>query len=199
MIVSAPARPASGTMDVDEFMAFLETRPKEERWHLIEGIAVMMASPTKAHQRIALNLRDLLMRSIAARGLDLYAYHEQAVRSPGLINFQPEPDVVVAPDNSDYERYLDNFQLVAEVLSPTNTRREIDLKLHHYREAPGNLYAVVIDSRKILVEIHARSRGWEPAILERLDEVIDMPEFGLHCLVHNLYVGTPLIPRQPTR
>jgi Uma2 family endonuclease len=198
MTVSAPARPAAGTMDVDQFMAFLETRPKEERWHLIEGIAIMMASPTKAHQRIALNLRDLLMRSIAARGLDLYVYHEQAVRSPGLINFQPEPDVVVAPDNSDYERYLENFQLVAEVLSPTNTRREIDLKLHHYREAPDNLYAVVIDSRKILVEIHAKSRGWKPTVLESADDVIDMPEFGLSCHVADLYRGTPLDPRLAT-
>jgi Uma2 family endonuclease len=56
MTVNAPARPRSGTMDIDEFMAFLETRPKEERWHLIEGIAVMMAPPSVAHQRIASNI-----------------------------------------------------------------------------------------------------------------------------------------------
>jgi hypothetical protein len=37
MAVNAPARAYSGGMDVDAFMAFLETRPKEERWHLIEG------------------------------------------------------------------------------------------------------------------------------------------------------------------
>ena len=54
MTVEAPVRPAySGTMDVDEFMAFLETRPDEEHWELIEGVAVMMAPPTYAHQRIA--------------------------------------------------------------------------------------------------------------------------------------------------
>jgi hypothetical protein len=35
MAVNAPARAYSGSMDVDEFMAFLEMRPK--RWHLIEG------------------------------------------------------------------------------------------------------------------------------------------------------------------
>ncbi len=32
MTVNAPARPLSGTMDVEEFMAFLETRPEGERW-----------------------------------------------------------------------------------------------------------------------------------------------------------------------
>jgi Uma2 family endonuclease len=52
MTVNAPARPRSGTMDIDEFMAFIAPRPKEERWHLIEGIAVTMAPPSVAHQRM---------------------------------------------------------------------------------------------------------------------------------------------------
>ena len=91
MNVSAPARPRSGTMNVDEFMSFLEARPKEERWHLIEGVAVMMAPPSLAHQRIALNLCEVLNRAFAAQGSDLYAYHEIAIRLPGIVNFQPEP------------------------------------------------------------------------------------------------------------
>ena len=43
MNVNTPAQPLSGNMDVDEFMAFMETRPKGEHWDLIEGVAVMMA------------------------------------------------------------------------------------------------------------------------------------------------------------
>jgi hypothetical protein len=35
MNMSAPAPPFSGTMDVDELMAFLETRPHGEHWELI--------------------------------------------------------------------------------------------------------------------------------------------------------------------
>ena len=71
MTVKAPAPPRSGTMDVDEFMAFLETRPKEERWHLIEGTAVVMAPPGLAHQRIALNLCEVLNREFVAQNRDL--------------------------------------------------------------------------------------------------------------------------------
>ncbi len=52
MAVNAPA-PLSGTMDVDEFMAFMETRPKGEHWDLIEGVAVMMAPASYLHQRVA--------------------------------------------------------------------------------------------------------------------------------------------------
>jgi Uma2 family endonuclease len=192
VIVNAPARPDSGTMDLDEFMGFLETRPKEERWHLIEGIAVMMAPPSLAHQWIARNLSELFNRAFEAQGRDLRAYREIAIRLPGLANFQPEPDVVVAPGTAGYELYADNFQLVAEILSPSNRRHEIDLKLRRYREAPHNLYAVVIEPREFRVEIYAKSRNWERLVLARTDDLIELPEFGLRCQVAELYRGTPL-------
>jgi Uma2 family endonuclease len=196
MTVNAPARPLSGTMDVDEFMAFLETRPDNERWDLVEGVAVMMAPPSYAHQRIASNLCTVLNNAFAAQRLDLFAYQRAGVRNPGLRNFQPEPDVVVVPGIAGYDLYSETFQLVGEVLSPTNTRQEIDLKLRRYREAPDNLYALVIEPREFLVEIHAKSRGWQPAKLTMADDAIEMPEFGLRCRVGDLYRGTPLDPRK---
>ena len=196
MTVNAPARPSSGTMDVDMFMAFLDSRPKEQRWHLIEGTAVMMAPPSLAHQRIALNLCDLLNRTFAARGRDLYAYHEIAIRLPGVVNFQPEPDVVVAPGTAGYELYAEDFRLVAEILSPSNSRTAIDLKLRRYRQAPGNHYAVIIEPREILVEVYAKTRSWEPVILRHPDNPIEMPEFDLRFAVGELYRGTPLDPQR---
>jgi Uma2 family endonuclease len=194
MTVNAPARPRSGTMDVDEFMAFLETRPEEGRWHLIEGIAVIMAPPSLAHQWIARNLSELLNHAFVAQGFNLFAYREIAIRLPGILNFQPEPDVVVAPGPAGYELYAADFRLVAEILSPSNTRAEIGLKLRRYCEAPNNLYAVMIEPREFLVEIHAKRRNWHPTILKQADEPIEMPEFGLRCSVGDLYRGTPLDP-----
>jgi Uma2 family endonuclease len=194
MNLNTPAPPLSGTMDVDEFMAFLETRPDEEHWELIEGVAVMMAPASYAHQRIVWNLCELLNSAFAAKHLDLFAYFDAGVRSPGVRNFQPQPDVVVVPGVAGYNLYSERFQLVAEVMSPTNTRREIDLKLRRYREAPDNLYAVVIEPREFLVEIHAKCNDWQPAILTKPDDPIEMPEFGLRCRVAALYRGTPLDP-----
>ena len=199
MNVKAPAQPVSGTMDVDEFMAFLGTRPDNERWDLIEGVAVMMAPPSYAHQRIASNLCAVLNAAFAAQRLDLFAYQSAGVRNPGLRNFQPEPDVVVVPGVAGYDLYAENFQLAGEVLSPTNTRDEIGLKLRRYREAPDNVYAVVIDPREILVEIYPRRLDWRLAKLTGRDDPIDMPEFGLRCRVGDLYRGTPLDPQAASR
>jgi Uma2 family endonuclease len=195
MTVNTPA-PRSGTMDVDEFMAFMETRPKGEHWDLIDGVAVMMAPASHAHQQIALNLCVLLNGAFAAQILDLRAIFNTGVRSPGARYFQPEPDVAVIPGVAGYDLYSEDFQLAAEILSPSNTRQEIDLKLHFYREAPDNLYAIVIEPRAFMVEIHARSKKWEPMVHKRPDDTIEMPEFGLRCLVSDLYLGTPLNPRR---
>jgi Uma2 family endonuclease len=195
MNVNTRAQPFSGTMDVDEFMAFLETRPKGEHWDLIEGIAVMMAPPTVVHQRIVHNLCNLLHAAFAAGRLNLFAYTGLGVRTPGVKNFQPQPDVIVLPGAARYELYSENFQLAVEVLSPSNTRTEIELKLHRYRAAPDNLYVVVADSRELLVEIYAKSREWHPLILKKIDDPIEMPELGLRCCVIDLYRGTPLDPQ----
>lgn len=195
MTVNAPAPVQPGTMDVDEFMAFLETRPDNERWDLIEGVAVMMAPPSYAHQRIASNLCSVLNNAFTIRSLDLFAYQRAGVRNPGLRNFQPEPDVVVVAGIAGYDLYSESFQLAGEVLSPTNTRTEIGLKLRRYCEAPDNLYAIVIEPREFLVEIYARRENWEATALKKADDRIEMPEFGLRCRVADLYRGTPLDPR----
>ncbi len=183
------------SMDVDEFMAFAETRPHGEDWELIEGVAVMKAPATYAHRRLAFNLCGLLNAASDARHVDLFAYVNVAVRNHGVRNFQAQPDVAVVPGLASYDLYSERFQLAAEVLSPSNTRVEIDLKLRRYREAPDNLYAVVIDPREFMVEIYSKSRKWEPVVLKRPDDAIDMPEFGLRCTVADLYRGTPLVPR----
>jgi Uma2 family endonuclease len=139
---------------------------------------------------------DMLNRAFSEQNLDLYAYHEVAVRLPGLINFQPEPDVTVGPGSSGHELFVERFLLVAEVLSPSNTRVGIDFKLRRYQEAPDKLYSVVIEPRELRVEIWAKRGGWQLASLTRPDDRIEMPEFGLTARVADLYRGTPLDPKR---
>lgn len=196
MNLNTPSASLSGTMDVDEFMAFLETRPDGEHWELIEGVAVMMAPASRVHQWIVRNLCELLNTAFAAQHLDLLAYFEIGVRSPGVRNFQPEPDVAVVPGTPNYDLYTEHFQLVAEVLSPSNTQAEIGLKLRRYCAAPQNLYAVVIEPREFHVEIYAKRNNWEPVILRSPDDAVEMPEFGLTCRVVDLYRRTPLDPQR---
>jgi len=196
MSLDAPIPPFTGSMDVDEFMAFLETRPGKEHWELIEGVAVLMTPASYAHQRITRNFCELLNSAFSEQHLDLFAYFSAGVRNPGLRNFQPEPDVVVVPGVAGKDLYSEKFQLAGEIMSPTNTRQEIDLKLRRYREGPDNLYVVVIEPSEFLVEIHARRVGWQPKVLTQPDDIVEMPEFGLRCCVVDIYRGTLLDPQR---
>lgn len=190
-------RPLSDSMDVDEFTAFLELRPGEEWWQLIDGAAVMMNPPTLVHQRIALNFSDLLNDALRNNDLAMYAYVDIGVRNPGVRDFQPGPDVAVVPGLAGYETHAERFHLVAEVISRSNTRKAIDLKLGCYREAPDNLYALVIDQRRIAVKVFARRLEWRPSTLTDAHAELELPEFGFRCSVSALYSGTPLDPARP--
>jgi hypothetical protein len=75
---------------------------------------------------------------------------------------------------------------MAEILSPSNTRQEIELKqsLCH-RDRAACVYGGNSRQKPQL----------EPVVLKRPDDAIEMPEFGLRCLVADLYRGTPLDTR----
>ena len=40
-------------LTMEQFHAFRDERPKEEKWELIDGVPMMMPPPTLVHQRIA--------------------------------------------------------------------------------------------------------------------------------------------------
>src|SRR5438128_158285 len=134
------ARDYSGNMQAGEFLRFLKSRPKEERWQLVEGVAIMMNPPRMRHQQIALNLRDLLKDALEKQGRrDLLAMTEIDVRVRAVSNFLPRPDVVVVPGIAGDEVYAERFLLVAEVLSPSNSKRLIAQKLRLYKGHPDNI------------------------------------------------------------
>ena len=189
-----PVRPAASGMDVREFLAFLEFRPQEERWQLIDGVAIMMAPPTQVHQRIALNLAIHLNSVLPEIGEDLFAYVETGVRAPGLDSFRLQPDVAVLPGAARYESYVENFRLVAEILSPSNTEKLIGLKLSLYRAAPGNDFILVLDSRRIAVDVYARSNNWGRQTITDPDAIVVLAGLNFSCRAAEIYRGTPLDP-----
>jgi Uma2 family endonuclease len=194
--MAAPARALSGDMLIREFLAFLRHRPKEEYWQLVEGVAIMMNQPRLVHQLIAMNFRDLIKEALGVQGHDLLVLTEIGVRVPGVTNFLPRPDVVVFPGVTGDEVYADRFLLVAEVLSPSNTKSLIAQKLRCYKQHPDNLYCIVIDSRRTWLQIHARRTNWDPITLNNPADTLELPEFGLRCSIGDLYRHTPLDPAQ---
>src|SRR5438552_80419 len=100
-MASAPIRNRP-RLSVELFRGFLEGRPEEEHWELIDGVAMMMAPPTKSHQRIASNLERLLNDALERHSPALVAYQRVGVNlGPNVQDYDPEPDVTVVEADGD--------------------------------------------------------------------------------------------------
>ncbi|MEZ5785087.1 MAG: Uma2 family endonuclease [Xanthobacteraceae bacterium] len=191
------ARAQSAPVSLATFRAFVATRPAEERWELIDGVAMMMAPPTKTHQRIASNLQRLLLVALDVAAPHLTAYQRVGVNiGPSVANYDPEPDVAVvdaAIDDLD-ERYADRFYLVAEIVSESDSGTAAS-KGDIYKLHPDCLCLLTIrqDRVDICCERRSPGGGWVAEHLTSADAILDLPPFGLCCRLSDIYRGTPLL------
>lgn len=183
--------PIPATMNDDEFVAFVEKRPHGERWQLIEGDVVMMNPPRLRHRRVAGNLATRLNVHFEASGANLFAFQEVGLMVPGVPRFRPTADVAVIENTVDPAViWADRFLLAGEVVSESNTTKQIERKRTRYIQHPGNLYVLVIAQKEVSIEIWSRRSGWEPYALTKLDDTLELPEFGFATTLRAIYVGT---------
>lgn len=193
-MASARRQRADNKITVEEYLSWIETRPSEERWQLIDGTAMLMTPPTLRHQRIASNLARLLNDRLKVVRPTLYAYHEVGLIVPDVDLFRPEADVAILDAMAPEGSYATRFYLVAEVLSDSNTEKEIAFKRMSYVAHPDNLYMLIVDQKHIRLEVLARTSGWQAATFTGSDALLDLPEFGFQLPLGELYRGTPLAP-----
>ena len=185
-------------LSVELFRAFYATRPDEEQWQLIDGVAIMMTPPTLVHQRIATNLQLLLLQSLERRAPMLTALQRLGVNlGPLVADYDPEPDVAVIDAEAVRDpdrRYVDRFYLAAEIVSASDRiwvekKREI-YKLH---EACSCILTVRQDRLEARVDLGTAS-GWSELTLTDPADLLVLAEFGLSCKLVELYRGTALEP-----
>jgi Uma2 family endonuclease len=179
-------------LSVAAFRAWLQSRPDEERWELIDGVPMMMAPPTRDHQRIASNLERLLNDALERYRPALSAYQRVGLDLGAVAeNYDPEPDVAVIDANRGGDpRYTDRFYLAAEVVSEAD-RRTVDGKCEIYKRHPSCNCVLVLRQDRYEVSVALRSDdGWKDTVLREPDAELVLPDMGLRCAVADLYKGT---------
>lgn len=185
--------PPPGRLTAEQFLAFIEGRPREERWQLVDGEAFVMMSPARfPHQRIGLNLVLLLNASLRQRSPDLVAMYEVALRVEAFPDFRAIADVAVVDSEVEDEVYGTGFHFAAEILSDSNTRESISRKRAIYSASPDCLHVLIIAQEDFAVEVWSRSDDWKGRVYRSPDDLIELPEFGFSCTVADLYRGTPV-------
>ncbi len=183
---------STGRWTADQFLDFYVTRPDEERWQLVDGLAMMMVPATPVHQKIGKNLLYLLDHALRESRPEFEAFYELGLRIPDVDDFNPQPDLVVAETAELSGRYVESYLLVAEIISPSNTAEMIDRKLELYRSHPDNLYCLTIDQDSVHVTLWSREEDWARRDLRSLDGVLKLPALGFEATLAAIYEGTPL-------
>jgi hypothetical protein len=172
---------AQQRMSVGQFRQFIEGRPDKERWELIDGVAMMMAPPTVAHQRIASNLERLLLDALDTHAPALTAFQAIGVNiGPAIQDYDPGSDVVVTDssvEEAQDERYVDRFYLVAEIVS-SNERVDIDRKRSIYKLHDTCICILTVMQDRFEVRIDLRTdSGWSDQVLKGPDDILAVSRF----------------------
>ena len=175
-------------LTIDEFLAFYATRPDEEQWQLIDGVALLMTPPFPTHQIIASNLERLLNDALEAHAPHLIAIQRIGTELAEFPHYRPEPDVAVVDiEIPPGQRHFDRFYLVAEVLSESDEDR-VDLKREYYRAHDPNRAILLIRQDVQELKLDRRIEGaWKTEVLSGPEARLDLPDFGFSCRLDALY------------
>jgi Uma2 family endonuclease len=179
----------TGPMTVEEFYAFTDTRPDEEKWELIDGEAVLNAAPSGTHQVILKNL-------IVALVLEERRQRATWEVIPGIgalisTTSRPEPDVMILPKDAvrgkPMRRDTRDAIVLFEIMSPSTASRDLKWKRAAYTSLPALTHYVVVAQDTVDVVVFARENGFAEQRLRSPNDVIEFPVLGVSLAVSEIY------------
>lgn len=177
-------------MTAEEFFAFTQTRPDEERWELIDGEPVLNASPSYLHQRIVRNL-------ILAFGRLPKPQERQWILIPGIAVrvsevSAPVPDLLVRADDHLDSWICSDPIVIFEILSPSTADRDLRWKRRVYASLASLQHYVVIAQDIAEIVVYDRASGFAERRIESPSASLDLPALGISVPLAEIYVDTGL-------
>ena len=183
----------TGPMTVEEFYAFTDTRPDDEKWELIDGEPILNASPSPVHQWIVRNILIALgnrERELKASWAILPGLGIRVSRTN-----RPEPELLIMPRAafSADPAQRDTGEMIAafEILSPSTADRDLRWKRTAYTSLPSLTHYIVVAQDAVDV-VFARDTGFAERRYRSLSDTIELPALGILLPVSEIYRDTGL-------
>ncbi len=183
---------ASGKMTAEEFGAWVQRPENRSRWfELVRGEAIELPPPTRIHGRVCTNVAFVLETYVRQRRKGYVTSNDAGVileRGPDTVR---GPDVALYEDASRFTELHPKYgevapRLAVEVLSPSDTGKQVTRKITDYLAAGVDLVWLV-DPEDRIVTVFRRDRG--PVRIEEKGELTAediLP--GLRCPVAELFL-----------
>lgn len=184
----------TGPMTVEDYLAFTDTRPDNEKWELIGGEPILHATPSRTHHRILSNLLFELGRIERSNLRSWEAVPGIGVRVSDTS--LPEPDVFVRPRGNPkgdpFARECDDPFVIFEILSPSTADRDMRWKRIAYTGLPSLTHYVVVAQDAVDLVVFAREFDFAERRL-RAGETLAIPALGISVPVAEIYRDTGLL------
>jgi Uma2 family endonuclease len=130
----------------------------EERLELIKGRIFKMSGPSRYHQDIMYNLSTIFGKSVRSGPCKVYfapfdvrlPRKDKATDREILTVVQPDLCVICDPSKLDDKGCIGAPDLIIEVVSPGNSKKEMQTKYEVYQEAGVKEYWIVLPSEKTI-------------------------------------------------
>ncbi len=175
----------TGPFTLDDFFAFTEGRPDDERWELIEGKPVLNASGSYLHQIIIGNL-------IFALKLSACELQATWAAIPGISTVvspisAPIPDVLVRPRDNLRDWKCDDVIVAFVVLSPSTQNIDMRWKRTAYTSL-ANLQAYIVVAQDFPeIVVFDRATGFAEQRIRGMDSMLDLPSLDLALPFSDVY------------
>ena len=124
---------------------------ENERAEIINGEAIMMAPPSRIHQKVSVAITSQLYNFLEGKKCEVYPapfgvrLFEKDRDSPDDVDTMVEPDISVVCDKNKLDKYgcRGAPDLVIEILSPSTLRHDRFVKLALYQQAGVREYWIV--------------------------------------------------------
>ena len=173
-------------MTVEAFHAFTADRPHWEKWELIDGEAIVQATPAKRHQIIVSNLLSDLDRFRQANGADWLSIGGIGTRVKDDAHNEIVPDVMILPRGDDLENWTYDILVAFEVLSPGSVRRDMVRKRDFYTRIHSLTHYFVLAQDRREATVFARSDRFRPRTLRDEDQ-IEIPDLRVSLSLAKIY------------
>ena len=129
---------------IEAFRAFIEDRPDDEKWELIDGEIVLNPTANNRHQLLVTNLLFDLEGQRRASGASWRAMPGISTRHPQDQHNEPIPDVMIVPPTSEIFNWTYDVLVVFETLSPFSLRRDMVHKKKFYTKIDSLSHYIVL-------------------------------------------------------
>jgi Uma2 family endonuclease len=178
-------------ISVDEYL-ILDRTSREVQYEYLDGELYMLAGGSNDHSLIAANLIGVLQQALEDSPCRVYT---SDVRLQLSESRYVHPDIAVSCNQNDVEEEdtISHPSFVTEVLSRTTETIDRGKKAIYYRECESIQEYLIIDSRRVYVELYRRDRDVWHILTYKFGDTINLSCIDLQFPVAKLYKKTRLI------